>query len=188
SMDTEDIAKAVEERRIWLLGQLEAAAARFGVGLVGEVTNTYDMRSAGAMAREGGQDVWMRVMVEDPDYQPACRWDGNVEANSIRGVPKPLVLRWADWINTDSYLEGRRLRSEVMPLAPGSTIAPGNVLHKDPLLPESWWNDLDVALRALAAHPVDMGNELGAVRYTVNGMRAHFGVELPDEVFADLEW
>lgn len=168
-MDTEDTEKAVEERRIWLQGQLEAAAPRFGVELVGDIVNTYDMRSAGAMARDGANDVWMRVVVEDRDYQPACRWDGNVAANSIRDAPKPRVLRWSDWTNTDSYLAGRRLRGEVMTFAPGSTIAPGGVLHGDPGLPESWWSDLDTALDTLAAHPVDLDHELGAVQYTVNG-------------------
>jgi len=188
STDTEDVAEAVERRRVWLLGQLEAAAARFGVELVGEVVNTYDMRSAGATAREGDHEVWLRVVVEDRDYKPACRWNGNVEANAIHGVPKPEVLRWSDWTNTGSYLDGRRLRGEVMTLAPGSTIGSGSVLLDDPKLPESWWTDLDAALAALAAHPVDMGNELGAVRYTIDGTRAHFGVMLPDEIFAGLEW
>ncbi|HEV7651975.1 MAG TPA: phosphotransferase [Actinophytocola sp.] len=184
--------QAVEERRVWLLGQLEAAAPRFGIELVGEVVNTYDMRSVGSTARDidrdGGHDVWLRVVVEDADYQPACRWTGNVEANAIHGVPKPKVLRWYDWTNTDRYLHGRRLRGEVMTLAPGSTIAPDSVLFDDPKLPESWWNDLDAALVALAAHPVDMDHELGAVQYTINGVRAHLDVALPEETFADLEW
>jgi hypothetical protein len=188
SMDTEDVEQAVEERRVWLLGQLEAAAPRFGLELVGEVVNTYDMRSAGATARNGDREVWLRVVVEDPDYQPACRWNGNVEANAIRGVPKPEVLRWSDWTNTDSYLHGRRLRGEVMTLAPGSTIAPDSVLLDDPNLPETWWHDLDAALAALAAHPVNMDDELGAVQYTINGARAHLDIELPDEIFAGLEW
>lgn len=188
TMDTEDVEKAVEERRVWLQGQLEAAAPRFGLELVGEVVNTYDMRSAGATAREGDHDVWLRVVVEDRDYEPACRWNGNVEANAIHGVPKPEVLRWSDWTNTDSYLNGRRLRGEVMTLAPGSTIASDSVLVDDPKLPESWWHDLDAALDALAVHPANMDNELGAVQYTVNGVRAHFDVELPEETFADLEW
>lgn len=186
--DTEAVEQAVEERRVWLLGQLEAAAPRFGVELVGEVVNTYDMRSAGATARDGDRDVWLRVVVEDPDYQPACRWNGNVEANAIRGVPKPEVLRWSDWTNTGRYLHGRRLRGEVMTLAPGSTIAPDSVLLDNPNLPETWWHDLDAALAALAAHPVNMNDELGAVQYTINGARAHLDTELPDEIFAGLEW
>jgi hypothetical protein len=138
-MDTEDVRKAVEQRRVWLHGQLEAAAPRFGVELVGEVVNTYDMRSAGATARDGGHDVWLRVVVEDRDYEPACRWNGNVEANAIRGVPKPKVLRWSDWTNTDSYLNGRRLRGEVINLAPGETLGSASVVRADPKLPEAWW-------------------------------------------------
>lgn len=180
TMDTDEIEQAVEQRRVWLQGQLDTAATRFGIELAGEAVNTFDMRSAGAPAREGGRAVWLRVVVEDPDYQPACRWDGNVEANSIRGVPKPEVLRWADWHHTDSYLAGRRLRGEVMTLAPGSTIAPGGVLLGDPHLPQSWWTDLGAALAALAAHPVTMDHELGAVRYTINGVRQHFGVMLTE--------
>jgi hypothetical protein len=172
TMDTGEIEQAIERRRVWLQGQLGVAAVRFGVELVGEVVNTFDMRSAGATARDGDQDVWLRVVVEDPDYQPACRWDGNVDANSISGIPKPEVLRWADWHHSDSYLAGRRLRGEVMTLAPGSTIVPGGVLLDDPHLPESWWSDLGAAL---AAYPVTMDHELSAVRYTINGVRQHFG-------------
>jgi len=108
--------------------------------------------------------------------------------NLIRGVPKPEVRRWADWHHTDAYLAGRRLRGEVMTLAPGSTIAPGGVLLDDPHLPPSWWTDLNRALAALAAHPMTMDNELGAVRYTVNGVRHHFGVTLTDNTFAGLHW
>ncbi len=60
------------------------------------------MRSAGATVGDGDRDVWLRVVVEDPDYQPACRWDGNVDANSILDVPKREVLRWADWQHAGS--------------------------------------------------------------------------------------
>ncbi|MGH3687756.1 MAG: hypothetical protein ACRDRU_13810 [Pseudonocardiaceae bacterium] len=73
TMDTDEIKQAVERRRVWLQGQLDVAAARFGVELAGEVVNTFDMRSAGATVRDGDQDVWLRVVVKDPDYQPACR-------------------------------------------------------------------------------------------------------------------
>lgn len=188
TMDIDEIEKAVEQRRVWLQGQLDAAAVRFGVELTGEAVNTFDMRSAGATARDGDQDVWLRVVVEDPDYQPACRWDGNVAASSIRDVPKPEVLRWADWHHADSYLAGRRLRGELMTLAPGSTIAPSGVLLGDPHLPQSWWADLGAALDALASHPVNMDHELGAVRYTISGVREHFGVTLIKDTFVGLEW
>ncbi len=188
TIDTDEIEQAVEQRRVWLQGQLGVAAARFGVEPAGEAVNTFDMRSAGASAHDSDRAVWLRVVVEDPDYQPACRWDGNLDANSIRGVPKPEVLRWADWHHPDSYLAGRRLRGEVMTLAPGTTIAPGGVLLSDPHLPESWWTDLGAALNSLAAHPVTMDHELGAVRYTLNGVRQHFGITLTENTFAGLEW
>jgi hypothetical protein len=188
STETEDIEHAVEERRSWLDNQLVDAAPRLGVELVGEVVNTYDMRSAGAVARDGDVEVWLRVVVEDHDYQPACRWDGNIDANHIHGIPKPHVLRWTDWQSTDDYLAGRRLRSEVMTLAPGITIAPGGVLHEDPRLPENWWRDLGSALDTLAAFPMNRDNELGAVRYTINGLRQHFNVVLDEGAFTDLTW
>jgi hypothetical protein len=53
TMDTNEIEQAVEQRRVWLQGQLDTAAARFGVEPAGEVVNTFDMRSAGAPARDG---------------------------------------------------------------------------------------------------------------------------------------
>lgn len=188
STEVDDIEQAVEERRVWLASQLADAAPRLGLGPVGEVVNTYDMRSAGSIARDGDRDVWLRVVVEDEDYQPACRWDGNIEANAIHGIPKPHVLRWLDWQNTDGYLAGRRLRGEVMTLAPGTTVAPGGVLHDDPRLPETWWRDLGAALDTLAAFPINRDDELGAVRYTINGARQHFDVALEAEAFTDLTW
>ena len=72
-----------------------------------------------------------------------------------------------------------------MTLALGSTIAPGGVLLNNPHLPQSWWTDLGAAL---AAHPVNMDYELGAVRYTINGVREHFGVILTEHTFAGLHW
>lgn len=121
---------------------METAAGKLVVSPVGRVVNTYDMRSAGTKARDDRTDVWLRVVFEDPDYQPACRWDGNVEANSIQGVPKPRVLWWTDWENDGDYKRGCRLRGEVMTLVPGTTIAADSVLHGDPKLPDSWWVNL----------------------------------------------
>lgn len=88
--------QAVEERRVWLERHLHQAAERLGADLSGdEVVNTYDMRSAGSRATEpDGTEVWLRVVLSVPDYQPACRWDGNRDANTITGVPKPQVLGW----------------------------------------------------------------------------------------------
>ncbi|MBB1153537.1 aminoglycoside phosphotransferase [Amycolatopsis dendrobii] len=189
STDAEEIEKAVEERRVWLGKQLDVAAMTFDVSLIGQPVNTFDMRSAGAVAHdESDADVWLRVVVEDPDYEPACRWDGNLAANSILGVAKPTVLRCRDWRNSGEYLRDRRLRGEVMTLAPGTTVAPDGVLRDDPLLPETWWDELRQSLAALAEHPLEWHNELGAVNYTIRGVREHFGITLSPEVFTDVEW
>jgi hypothetical protein len=186
--DAEDIEKAVEERRIWLDKQLATAASRLAVEVVGTPVNTYDMRSAGTVARGEDGDVWLRVVVEDADYAAACRWDGNVAANAVLGVSKPRVLKWIDWQQADEYLCGRRLRGEVMTLAPGSTIASGGVLLADPGLTDAWWGQLRASLTALAARPMEWHKELGAVRYTIRGVREHFGINLSEDAFADVTW
>lgn len=188
-MDIIDVEQAVEERRVWLEGHLRTAADKLGLAPFGPVVNTYDMRSAGARAQDDdGADVWLRVVFEDFDYQPACRWEGNVEANIIQGVPKPRVLRWEDWKNKDDYKPGCRLRGEVMTMAPGTTIASDSVLHGDPKLPDSWWVDLDQALRNLAAHPVPAKDEVHTLRYTINGVQQHFGVALDAATLTGITW
>lgn len=125
TIEDEEIEKAVEEQRVWLRRQLDVAAEKLDVKLIGdEIVNTYDVRSAGTRACSGESEVWLRVVFESPSYQPACRWDGNVEANALHGVPKPALLRWEDWENAESLRHGCRMRGEVMTLAPGKTISP----------------------------------------------------------------
>ncbi|MET7995924.1 hypothetical protein ABZU76_34035 [Amycolatopsis sp. NPDC005232] len=188
STDAEEIEAAVEERRLWLDKQLEAAAARLAVSVIGEPVNTFDMRSAGAVACDSSRKVWLRVVVEDPDYEPVCRWDGNVAANAILGVAKPSVLRWVDWRHSDAYLRGRRLRGEVMTLASGSTVAPGGVLHGAAGLPITWWAELRRSLAVLETYPLNWHDELGAVAATIRGVHRHFDVTLTEEDFAGASW
>ena len=187
-MDEVEVEKAVEERRIWLLHHLEMASRTLDVEPVGPVVNTYDMRSAGRRARDGGSDLWLRVVLEDPDYQPACRWEGNVEANAIHGVPKPRLLRWVDWQDDGPYGQGCRLRGEVMTFAHGTPVASDCVLRADPRLPNSWWDSLSRALMTLAAHPVPKGDPVETVQYTIDSTQRHFGVVLDRTVFSGVIW
>ncbi|MCU1685213.1 MAG: hypothetical protein JWQ81_5952 [Amycolatopsis sp.] len=187
-MDDADVEAAVEERRRWLDGQLQAAADRFHLTPAGETVNTYDMRSAGRPAHTtDGGEVWLRVVLEDPDYQPRCRWDGNVTASTIAGVPKPTVLDWADW-DADDYASGRRLRGEIMSLAPGNAICQDSVLREDPCLPDEWWASLGSALTVLAKHPVPECDEYDTVGSMIGDVRDHFGVDLDPMVFDSVAW
>lgn len=186
-MTEEEVEAAVEERRLWLLDRLNEAATRLNVVPVdSDVVNTYDMRSAGVVAHDQDRDVWLRVVTEDPDYQPACRWDGNVDANAIQGVPKPEVLRFEDWLSTTDYRSGSRLRGEVMTLARGETIAADGVLYTDPHLSDQWWSDLRDALGALAAHPAPHEDPVDTIGYTIRNTETQFGVTLDRAVFADV--
>jgi hypothetical protein len=187
-VETEEIEKAVEEQRAWLRGQLDVAADKLDVEPVGEVVNTYDVRSAGARAWSGETEVWLRVVFESADYLPACRWEGNVEANAIHGVPKPTVVRWEDWENTDSLRTGCRMRGEVMTLAPGTAIASDAPLRNDPQLPDAWWNDLRSALLALAAHPVPDNDPVDTIGFTVRGVQRHFDTAFDKTAFDGVEW
>ncbi|CRK60509.1 hypothetical protein [Alloactinosynnema sp. L-07] len=188
-MTDEEIEQAVEQRRLWLLDQVDLAATHLGAQLTGaEVVNTYDMRSAGTVATDSGTEVWLRVVTEDPDYQPACRWDGNVTANAIEGVPKPDVLRWVDWDNRTEYRNGCRMRAEVMTLVPAKAIAQDAVLTTDPGLPETWWSDVRTAIDALAKNPVPPRSEVDTVGFTLRGVEREFGVQLNASLFDMAEW
>jgi hypothetical protein len=187
-LDTEDVEKAVEEQRSWLRGQLDVAAEKLNVEPTGEVVNTYDVRSAGTRAWNGETEVWLRVVFENPMYQPACRWEGNVEANAIHGLPKPTVLRWEDWKNTEPLWHGCRVRGEVSTLASGTTISPDAPLRHDPRLPDSWWAVLRTALHVLAAHPVPDDDPVDTIGFTIRGAKKHFDVEFDEYSFKDVVW
>jgi hypothetical protein len=184
----DEIEKAIEEQRSWLAQQLAVAATKLDVEIQGDIINTYDVRSAGSRARDGDSDVWLRVVFENPVYQPACRWEGNVEANAIHGVPKPTVLRWQDWVNTESLRKGCRMRGEVMTLAPGTTIAPEGQLLNDVDLPGQWWMHLHEALRVLEKHPPPDTDSIDTVSYTIDGVHEFFGLELYESTFSGINW
>lgn len=178
-LDDDTVTAAIKERRLWLHRHLVNAAGRFGVELLGDVVNTYDMRSAGSRAWDGERIVWLRVVLDDPEYQPACRWEGNVEANAIMGVPKPQVLRWVDWHDDSPYRGGGcRLRGEVMTLIDATAVSDDGILREDPALSESWWHRLGAALAALAAHSAPVEDPVGTVDYTIRSTHYHFDVEL----------
>jgi len=188
-MEPVDVEMAVERRRLWLADHLDAAARRLHVTRRDErVVNTYDMRSAGGVVYDSDSTAWLRIVVEDADYQPASRWEGNVEANAIQGVPKPTVLRWIDWHATNENGQDRRLRAEIMTLAPGQSITPDDgLLTHDPELSDRWWADLNAALRSLATHTPAPGDVVDILGYTAHLTRELLGREF-DPTPIDIVW
>ena len=91
-------------RTDFLYHHVQVAADKLGVTILStpeELTFTGEMRSIGVHARDDTGDVWLRTVMDDPAVRQLCRWDGNVKANAFRGVPKPTIIRWAEWFDPE---------------------------------------------------------------------------------------
>jgi hypothetical protein len=121
--------------------------------------------------------------MDDPDARRICRWEGNVESNAIHGVPKPEVIRSADWYGPDWHGEGIRLRGEVMTYVPDKPVSDDGDLYADPGLPDTWWTTLRQALTALQQHPVPEHDFGWLPEYTAEGVERFFEAHLPMELF-----
>jgi hypothetical protein len=146
------VADADREWTNWLVGLLKAAAARFDVHLVDQPAPGLRGRTIGAHATDGLGDWWVRVVTELAGWGYGPAWTGNADANQIAGVPHPRVENCAEW---DEPEAGRRVRAELLTLAPGSTIASEIVLRAPVRLDEAWWRQLRDSLHALAGQPTD---------------------------------
>jgi hypothetical protein len=135
-----DDSEPGRERTDFLIRHLHIAADTLGVTPIGDPTFTGEMRTVGIHVRDKNKkDVWLRTIMDDPDAGQLCRWDGNIEANAIRGVPKPEVIRWADWHDPSWQNHGIKLRGEVMTYIPDKPVSNDGDLYADPELPDTWW-------------------------------------------------
>lgn len=160
-----------QRRRDWMEGHLEWAAQELGVERVGTPLHTSRFHSVGCRVLDAGEDAWLRVVYDDPEWGDGNYLGGNVAANAIEGVPKPTVKRWSDWEDN-----GRRMRGEVSTFVADTAISTGMIPTAKPSLSEQWLTDLDQALQALSAHPVpDSGVDAS---YVNDGIRAFFGIEI----------
>jgi hypothetical protein len=141
-----DIAEADRRFRVWMRQNLNRAADHFGLTVTGDPVFGWRDRSIGAAA-DGSR--WLRVVSEQIHGAQGHAWTGNVDANRVRGLPKPRVLDLYEWA------EGawRRQRAEVMTLLPGTRCSPTDTARSDLDPSDSWWNLLHDALRQLAATP-----------------------------------
>jgi hypothetical protein len=76
---------------------------------------------------------WMRVITEPAQWAGGPAWTGNTDANAITSVAKPVVLDVAEWDES-----GRRIRAELMTLAPGIQISADMVLRQHINLDHRW--------------------------------------------------
>jgi len=89
---------------------------------------------------------WMRVITEPSQWASGSAWTGNTDANVITSVAKPVVLDVAEWDES-----GRRIRAELMTLAPGTQISAEMVQRQHIDLDNQWWSELRSSLDALSA-------------------------------------
>lgn len=120
------VERSDEAFTAWMRGNLDRAATLFGLTVISEPGFGWRLRSISARARDdAGYHRWLRVGSEQHRWLDES-WTGNVDANSIAGVPKPRVLDWSEWEVPD---EQRRVRAEVLTLLPGHTCSPTDVLR-----------------------------------------------------------
>lgn len=168
-------------------GHLRWAVDQFNVRPVGDVVHTNRYHSVGTRVLAGGDDAWLRVVFEDPEWGVGNYLESNVSANEIEGVPKPCISRWKEWDDN-----GRRLRGEVGTFVPDSTLSSSMVLTTELGLSDRWLSRLRTALDSLAAHPLpNHGLDPDDLKH---GLTAFFGVTVDftavpwETAHCDLHW
>jgi len=137
----------------WLawMGELVVAAAdMLQVEPNGPQRPGLDGRSLGCEVVSSAGARWLRVVTDRPPWTQSPAWTGNVEANAIVGVSKPVVTAHTEWDR-----DGRRVRAELMTLALGAAVATEMVLRDAVDLDRRWWDELRSSIDTLAGHPTE---------------------------------
>ncbi|MGH4012810.1 MAG: phosphotransferase [Pseudonocardiaceae bacterium] len=174
--------------RNWMRLNLARAAEQFGFSVTGVPVFGWRLRSIGAVAHGPNEACWLRVVSEQPQWATGEFWTGNQDANTLTGLPKPVVLASTEWDEAG----WRSQRAEVMTLLPGEPCSPSDVVRTEVELPDRWWRQLHRSLRRLASAPT---NRITVTQPRVNGLvRAAFGqhrslqVNHWETVHGDLHW
>jgi hypothetical protein len=131
---------------------LALAAAHFGLTVASEPTFGWRIRSVGAAAQDSdGRRFWLRVVSEYVEWAGGDIWTGNLDANVITGVAKPLVIGVVEW-GDDGW---RRQRAELSTLVRGRPCSPTDVLHQDINLPDGWWSELRRTVETVSRIPTE---------------------------------
>jgi hypothetical protein len=134
----------------WLCDLVEPGADALGVEVIGEPVRGLGNRSVGCRVATPNAQRWMRIITEPTQWAGGPAWTGNTDANAITSVAKPVVLNLAEWDES-----GRRIRAELMTLAPGTQISADMVLRQHIDLDHRWWRELRSSLDALATFLTD---------------------------------
>jgi hypothetical protein len=103
-------------------------------------------RTIGARTDRG---TWVRI-----ERRPVSRireqgWNGAECAALLDDVVQPTWRASVSWRDKDEAAMWRADESDLLPAAP---VKPGGVLTEEPVLPDTWWVELNSTLDALAAH------------------------------------
>jgi hypothetical protein len=174
--------------RNWMRLNLARAAEKFGLSVTGAPVFGWRLRSIGAVAHDPNGARWLRVVSEQPQWATGEFWTGNQDANTLTGLPKPVVLASTEW----DQAGWRSQRAEVMTLLPGEPCSYSDVLRTEVELSDKWYSELRRSLHRLASVPT---TRITVTQTRVNGLvRAAFGqhrtlhVNRWETVHGDLHW
>jgi hypothetical protein len=174
--------------RNWMRHNLARAAETFHLSVTGTPIFGWRLRSIGAIAHGQNGACWLRVISEQPQWATGEFWTGNQDANTLTGLPKPVVLASTEWDEAG----WRSQRAEVMTLLPGEPCSPSDVLRTEVELPASWCGELRRSLHRLASAPT---TRITVSQSRVSGLvQAAFGehrtlhINHWETVHGDLHW
>lgn len=146
----------------------------------------YD-RSVSGSAMRAGQKVWIRTVTEQSQWVDMLFWTGNLEANKIVGVPKPIVLDSSETRDKDRWF-----RTEVMTLVDQAPASPIPAATTPPAVDEAWLEQLRMSLETLAA--TSTTREAKDQDDVTQQLREYFGERIDPQVerwvaaHGDLHW
>ncbi|MGH3871679.1 MAG: aminoglycoside phosphotransferase [Pseudonocardiaceae bacterium] len=174
--------------RNWMRLNLARAAEKFGLSVTAAPVFGWRLRSIGAVAHGPKGARWLRVVSEQPQWATGEFWTGNQDADTLTGLPKPVVLASTEWDEAG----WRSQRAEVMTLLPGQPCSPTDVVRTEVALSDQWYSELRRSLHRLAGVPT---TRTTVTQTRVDGLvRAAFGqhrtlhVNRWETVHGDLHW
>lgn len=163
------------------------AASRLGCVLDQERQWGWYDRSVSGRATRAEQEVWIRTVTEQAQWVDMLFWTGNLEANKIVGVPKPIVLA-----SSETRDEDRWFRTEVMTLVDQAPASPIPAATTPPAVDDAWLNQLSTSLEALAT--ASTTREAKVQDDATQQLREYFGDRIDPQVehwvtsHGDLHW